>query len=256
MKGKKSTPDELDMFSGAYGLYGYYSQGYSSPICPKESDWDSNLETLKDSQCKFHESAPSVRLNISTWQKSTALCRAWKDKEWLAYLLGEYDESSDTFIVKDLIVPEQEVTSTQVEVLTRPDVPNIIGTIHSHHNMGAFFSATDTNFIGANHSVMIVRTNKGEAKCQVRRLMPCGAYLVQDTDFTINYPSKKYQQFVTDSLSRIHEPKPVVNSPWPNGFKPWKQGYVFVAGEGWIDPQEAVSDSPQVVQGCLKGGVA
>ena len=52
--------------------------------------------------------------------------------EWLAYL--DYEETDNGFIVKDIIIPEQEVTSSSVSV-TNPDIGVGKGTLAQMRNM-------------------------------------------------------------------------------------------------------------------------
>ena len=75
--------------------------------------------------------------------------------EWLAILLGTASKDGFEVKVKQIFVPRvQERThgSCDVDDKDIPDKirPEIVGVVHSHHSMGAFFSGTDKALDGVN----------------------------------------------------------------------------------------------------------
>ena len=132
--------------------------------------WKSDLEEIVCGKCP-----DKIKVHVEPLVKSKAdaLLEKYPSQEWLGYLIGDVDED-DEFYIRDMVIPVQEADSSSVEVKEYPeDVQNIIGVMHSHHNMGAFFSGVDDEFINANHAVSIVVTNK-EWKITGRIKTPCG----------------------------------------------------------------------------------
>jgi hypothetical protein len=122
-----------------------------------------------------------------TYLKMLALMDCMGSDEWLGYLVGEKKEAEQLYVVDDIIIPEQEVTATSVDV-TDPQTPaRTIGTAHSHHNMGAFMSHTDDHFIGTNHDVTVVISHSGW-KQQVREALPCGMIRLVDAELDVVFP--------------------------------------------------------------------
>lgn len=107
---------------------------------------------------------PLVKLKIDH------LMKKMKNIEWLAYLTGEGYE------VRDLVIPQQSVSSTTVKNIVCPDYNKlpIIGVIHSHHDMGTNFSHTDDEWINQNHDISLV-VSKNNISGQVRWKTPCGS---------------------------------------------------------------------------------
>jgi proteasome lid subunit RPN8/RPN11 len=99
--------------------------------------------------------------------------------EWQMLLKGEEREGNVVYF-NDYYIPKQQVSSASVSSdecmdLERVQELGIIGTIHSHSDMGVFFSGVDhehtnTSFI-VNH---IVCNNKGEYLGQKALTLPCG----------------------------------------------------------------------------------
>lgn len=97
----------------------------------------------------FLEEEESVVITQKVEKKIKYLLEKYEEDrlEWMAALIGNKREDGK-WIVEDISIMEQEVTSTHVqptndgqEELAR--LENCIGWIHSHHNMKAYFSGTD-----------------------------------------------------------------------------------------------------------------
>ena len=93
-----------------------------------------------------------VEIKEEVWKKCRILTNDNQD-EWGGWLGGEVIDGK--MILDDLMIPEQEVTSAEVDI--KPEdirgmlkeykhkrVKRILCHIHSHNSMSAFFSATDT----------------------------------------------------------------------------------------------------------------
>ncbi len=139
--------------------------------------WDNTEEELKIvTECGRKPTANiSIIISRVVKNKIDLLMKKFPHTEWLAYLLGD----KDSRFVTDLYLPEQRVTGGDVTVTGSCDEPNVIGVIHSHHNMGAFFSGTDDTYINSNYDISIVVAHNG-SKAQVRWVTPCGHKLIAD----------------------------------------------------------------------------
>ncbi len=136
--------------------------------------WDNTSDDLKVvSACGRIPSGPmTIILSRLVKAKIDILMKKYTNCEWLAYLLGD----EDTRYARDLFVPTQTATSGAVTFVgTKP--AGVIGVIHSHHHMGAFFSGTDDAYINQNNDISIVIAHKG-IKAQVRWVTPCGYKVV------------------------------------------------------------------------------
>jgi hypothetical protein len=77
------------------------------------------------------------------------------DLEWLALLLGTASEDGFDVTVDNLFVPTVQARSSGSCDVEDRDIPegvrsHIVGVVHSHHSMGAFFSGTDRGEDGVN----------------------------------------------------------------------------------------------------------
>lgn len=99
--------------------------------------------------------------------------------EWLAYLEGR-ENNPKLYIITGLYIPEQIVTAGYVDVTGFQSLPdNVLGTIHSHHSMGTFFSSTDELYLEGNHKINIVVAHNG-LKASITQQAPCGSKYSQD----------------------------------------------------------------------------
>jgi len=144
--------------------------------------WSTGCESVKNCD-RTPKGTPNVCLPSEVYDKMTALLKEFKDREWLGYLIGHDLE------VQDIIIPRQEVTFASVVVTDTEIPPNVIGTVHSHHSMGAFLSATDDKYLASNHPVTLVISNSSMAAA-VRVELPCGAHKAIKADFTVVLPDE------------------------------------------------------------------
>jgi len=146
------------------------------------------------------ERTPLIFIPVEIHTKIVAMSDAMGHMEWLGYLRGK--AAGENYSITDVYVPEQEVSSGSVEVTGRIEFNDVVGTVHSHHGMGAFFSGTDDEFIGNNHDVMIVY-GSGEYKARIRRLLKCGSYINLDAEIRIFSPEVNVDEFIKESKKRI-----------------------------------------------------
>jgi len=168
---------------------------------------------------------PIVSVDCEVWEKIKAMSAEMKNKEWLGYLIGTIDRDDDYYKVTDIYVPEQEVSYSTVNVIEDTMLEGIIGTVHSHHSMGAFHSKTDEDFVGSNHDICIVYSNKGAAT-KIRQHLPCGHCALVDADLMISYPTTgDIPAFIEASKTKIKE-KTYTRTYQPPQISLLQQGYL------------------------------
>ena len=181
-------------------------------IARTQTCWDSGIEILKT--CG-HMKIPKYHVNFEVLadEKIKSLQDYFPNLEWLAYLVGEVDHDKKNVLVTDLVIPDsQNVTGVNVYNVEYGwnEGKSIIGVIHSHHTMGAFFSGTDDAYINQNHDVsIVVSTHRGSPiKGQVRMKTLCGSYiLAEDLTFSVNRESElDSDKFVKEFTSKINSP--------------------------------------------------
>jgi proteasome lid subunit RPN8/RPN11 len=171
-----------------------------------EEKWCSGLEII--TKCSVTEKA-EVYVSRSARDKIDALMDEFKHMEWLGYLVGKIKGTKH--YIEDMVIPEQEVTTASVKVLGDPP-SDCIGTVHSHHTMGAFTSGTDEEHLVGNHPVcMVVSDSKTIAK--VRLDTPCGRLVAVDATVYTEEIEKKPSPFVEDAKTKIKEKTFIVSSP-------------------------------------------
>ncbi len=95
------------------------------------------------------------------------------DSEWIAYLIGSKQDDG-SYLLTDMYYPKQVATSAHVEAAEREVREGVIGSVHSHVGMSAFFSAEDEKHL--NHEVEIIINRKGEFAAKTRVKLECGRY--------------------------------------------------------------------------------
>lgn len=123
---------------------------------------------------------PDIYFNNRQWDVLMH-CTEEYDTEWIALLLGELTEieGKPIYQIKDFYFPPQTASGTHVDVPieVRPKA-GTIGAIHSHVNMGVFFSGTDVAH--SNWPVEIVINRKRDYKAVARHKLKCGEYAKND----------------------------------------------------------------------------
>lgn len=181
----RNTKWEGNMYQG----HGGYEpkKGWSLPdSCYKEAE-DCSYQ-------KLHE-FPKVTIYINDEVRNVIryLCATVK-VEWQMLLLGTVSDNMVT--VTGYWIPKQVVTGSSVR---NDDVINasviaekgIVAGIHSHSNMGVFFSPTDKE--ATNKSLIrynVVTNNRGEYEAISRHDLPCGLYKFQEADVMFLIPEQ------------------------------------------------------------------
>lgn len=152
------------------------SKGWSVGKVPEKC---TNCDFQKDEKWVIQIQAPVMQVIFGMCDKVVT--------EWQMLLLGEIDTDKRTVYVTDYWVPKQKVTYASVinEDLIDAEViaeKGIVAGIHSHSNMGVFFSSTDDEF--SNMSLIkhhVVVNNKYEFIATSRVDLPCGMVKFMDT---------------------------------------------------------------------------
>lgn len=180
---------------------------FDNPNCRggSKKGWNSGVKLIdKCGYATLHKGA--VHISTLANMKSNAMMIRMGKKEWLAYLLGTIDEEGGipTYNVEDIFIPEQEITSVSVDVTDNNKPPlNIIGTIHSHHDMGSFFSGVDTDYIGSNYPLTLVKSSNNVVG-KSKRTLPCGSVMLADVQVFELYPQAVID-FLDEAEKKISE---------------------------------------------------
>lgn len=171
--------DKVDSFNGAHGTRDGWNTGDAPKICK-------NCDYAKEGEFKI-SIAPDVMGVIYQ------LCDTVK-LEWQALLLGAIE--GNVVNVVGYWIPKQEVSAASVKNLDVVDeeviaAKGIVATIHSHGEMGVFFSSTDeeyTNLSQIKHHIVV--NNAGEFVATSRTDLPCGMVKFDESSvhITVNKP--------------------------------------------------------------------
>ena len=161
----------------------FQAHRFQSSAFEREDDgvWENKIDMVCN--CDKAPTDVVVRLSLMVRRKIDLLMTKFKSQEWLAYLIGAGMD------VTDMYIPKQHATTGNVSNIDSniPDGMAIIGVIHSHHGMGAFFSGTDDDFINKNYNLSIVVSHT-EMKGQVRFKIPCGALKITPVKVQTLFP--------------------------------------------------------------------
>jgi len=151
---------------------------WKKPAVVQEEYWETEIECVE--KCSKAPEEVLVWIRPLAKVKIDALMEKYPSIEWFSYLLGEL-KTDFGYIVDDIYIPKQTVTSTSVDNIDAPDFNKlpVIGALHSHHGMGNGFSGTDHAYVNGNHDISLVISKDGVAG-QVRYKTPCGALKIVD----------------------------------------------------------------------------
>jgi hypothetical protein len=149
-----------------------------------EEFWEVKIDCV--TACSKTEDEIDVFMSKKARTVAMSYMKWAKNREWLAYLIGDKDEKG--FNVHDLYLPDQRTSAVLVDkiVAEKYNELKIIGVIHSHHEMGAgdadkpSFSGHDANFINGNHDLSLLagRDNGGFKIVGIARAKtPCDALM-------------------------------------------------------------------------------
>jgi proteasome lid subunit RPN8/RPN11 len=112
------------------------------------------------------------KLTIAHTILATFAGAVYEREEWMALLLGTRDESGLNINVTGIRVPLQQRSVGNCKLVKEEELtPDIVGVVHSHHSMGAFFSVTDHDTLNPRFPMSIVVAQPKVNESQVERLL-------------------------------------------------------------------------------------
>ena len=165
-----------------------------------DDSWEVKIDMIKN--CDKSPSFIKVKINPIVKSKIDYLMNKFKNIEWLAYLIGNDN------IIEDLFIPDQTVSASSVNNITCKEYndKNVVGVIHSHHNMRNDFSSTDDEWINQNHNISLCVSKSG-IKGHVRFKTPCGALKIVDAKVVLNINSnfnkKEFEKEINKKIKKI-----------------------------------------------------
>lgn len=127
------------------------------------------MHTVK--QCPYTGAGTGV-LRLSHSVLATFAGAVYDKQEWLALLIGKRSENGMDITVDSLRIPLQERSHASCELVNpEPLTPEIVGVVHSHHNMRAFFSQIDDDTLNPRFPVSIVVAHPSNTNSESESLL-------------------------------------------------------------------------------------
>lgn len=151
-----------------------YGPQYHQPSEPvKSTDW--SCTDAHTEGCPLPQVSPKLHIPMlmyATWQWLAMRFST----EWIAYLIGKYVDSGEEigWHVESMYFPKQSAQAAHVQAEDGEIKEGVIGDVHSHVRMGAFFSGEDKAHM--NHDVHIVINAKGDMDTSIRTKLECGRF--------------------------------------------------------------------------------
>ncbi len=206
-------------------------------LIKKESQWNTEIEWVEKMK---------LSLSFEVFKKIADLSENMGALEWGGYLIGEKNQATD------IVIPKQEVTGTTMEILEYPEKEiakrTIIGSIHSHHTMGAFFSGTDHDFIGMNHPFTLVYSNY-EFEGFYAVLLPDGNKFRMPVEIDIQYPEVETDAFLKEALTKISQKPVTIYQGYQGSSVQGSLGQTYPPTHAFTD-KEIPSLEAETCQGC------
>ena len=149
------------------------------------------LEDPMIEKCPTCEDKLDVLISRNTRHKIQAMMDVMEKDEWLGLLIGE--KQDEQWYISDLMIPKQEVSSVKATKKSDCDEPDdVLGIIHSHHDMGTFWSGTDEKHANSNFDLSIVVDSNMKTLGTARIKTECGKLMRVDTniDYEEDYMDK------------------------------------------------------------------
>lgn len=156
------------------------------------------LEVVRD--CPVTRSSQGVL----TFDKATVgmIAGAVRDNiEWIVLLNGKRSDDGFEVLVERITVPQQYRSGGHAEMTELDLAADVVGVMHSHHQMGAFFSGTDRNSLNPRFPTSIVvaidRSNLGfEYQAEGKVKLPCGSLGVVPFKVSVADAGERFVQAV------------------------------------------------------------
>jgi len=155
-----------------------------------ETSWD--LEDTTIDKCPSCEEKVHVLISRSTKHKIQAMMDVMGKDEWLGLLIGQ--KQDENWYISNLYIPKQEVSSVTATKKAEEDEPDdVLGIIHSHHDMGTFWSGTDEKHANSNFDLSIVVDSDMKTLGTAREKTECGKLMKKEVD--IEYEDEYLDQY-------------------------------------------------------------
>lgn len=204
----------------------------------QKSGWNTGTELNCASACSWSDkNTPKFQVFLSKEVLAVIhqLCRD-VEVEWQMLLTGV--ESSTGVIATGYYIPKQEVTGSTVKNLDCIDQAfiqqhQVVATIHSHSDMGVFFSPTDEQFTNSSFiKTHLVVNNKHEFVACSRISIPCG----MEKFIKAEVVTEQHQQIQINGFDNIVK-KTYAGLQWKESeenwweYKDYNQGLVDMYGD-------------------------
>lgn len=160
----------------------------------------------------------TIHLPLPVESQIYALSEAMGADEWIGYLFGTYENENHVAHITHMEIPDQEVSGASCEA-TPPDDPKLIGTVHSHHNMGTFFSSAD-DIVTGHHPITMVYSNTGGISGRIRAKLPCGNYKALKATVQTELPPTD-EAWVTEAKKHIKKHEYKFDRNTQQHYLPW-----------------------------------
>ena len=173
---------------------------YGTPHKPTTStDW--HCEESHVTGCPLPTASPKLHIPSNLYMSWKWLAMRF-NTEWIAYLLGRYVAEGDDvgWWIEGMYFPHQSAQAAHVEAAPGEIKPGVIGDVHSHVRMGAFFSAEDKAHM--NHDVHVVINANGDMETSIRAKLECSRFtrVKGSILFTADPETQTYAQTLSDLL--------------------------------------------------------
>ena len=200
-----------------------------SPAQTTES-WDSGVKCV--GKCELIEDLQfSILISTKVHARVTALSKRLEHTEWAGFLLGERKDA--TFHINHIIVPDQVVSRAHFTVTKPITGGNVLGTLHSHHTMGAFHSGEDLESCGSNYQIVVTFGLPSAYAGKVRHTLPCGSIMFIDAPVAVSIPPIDTEDFVKAALTHITQ----------QTFTQFAYGYDDIYGDDWLSGYNLAPES-------------
>lgn len=165
-----------EAWSRRYGSFGLVSSSAKSTKTEKDDTFTCNPDV---GDCPI-VATPVVVLNREMFAKWQYLCQAF-NTEWIAYLKGEEvkdfefkDKKYDGYRITEMYFPKQTAGGAHVTAEEGEVKEGTIGAVHSHVDMGVFFSDVDKKH--CNQHIELIVNRKGDITGMQRVQLKCGEW--------------------------------------------------------------------------------
>lgn len=168
----------------------YYRGGYSTPTSTDKDSWTNETVKTKSScitECPELKTNEKIKIFFSekAYESIRSYCALLPNIEWCAGLKGIKKENGD-YEISDLIFPEQEGAAAHIEVSDNGarelhQEKEIIGWLHSHNTMAAFFSGEDLEN-ASDFQISVTVNNDLDTASKVRIQLSCGRTTLVDAE--------------------------------------------------------------------------